>query len=139
VDWFGLSYFDTVPCAETQASNFAALARTHGKPMFIAEAAPQGFDFTAMTYSPYTDGSRAMPVTAQDAWNMWFSIYFQFISDNADVIRATTYIDADWNAQSMWASPYKNGYWGDTRVQANAALLGMWSSELGDAMWMASP
>jgi hypothetical protein len=139
VDWFGLSYFDTVPCAEQQADDFVGLARSHAKPVFIAEAAPQGFDFTAMTYSPYPDGSQPMPVTTQDAWNMWFGIYFSFIKSNSDVIRAATYIDADWNVQPMWAAPYTNGYWGDTRVQANAALLGMWTGELGDAMWMASP
>jgi hypothetical protein len=136
VDWFGLSYFDTVPCAEQQATGFAQLARAHAKPLFIAEAAPQGFDFTAMTYSPNPDGSQKMPETPQDAWNLWFSPYFQFIHDNLDVARAATYIDADWNAQPMWAAPYANGYWGDTRVQANATLLTMWNGELADGIWM---
>jgi hypothetical protein len=137
VDWFGLSYFQTVPCAEQEAGAFAGLARTHAKPMLIAEAAPQGFDFTAMTYSPYPDGSQKMPETADDAWKLWFSPYIAFITNNLDVVRAVTYIDADWDTQPMWAAPYNNGYWGDTRVQANPALLGMWKGELGDSMWMA--
>jgi hypothetical protein len=135
VDWFGLSYFDTVPCAEQQASNFAGLARAHAKPMFVAEAAPQGFDFSAMTYSPNPDGSQKVPVTTADAWSMWFSPYFAFIHANLDVVRAATYIDADWDAQPMWAAPYTNGYWGDTRVQVNPSLLSMWKGELDDSMW----
>jgi hypothetical protein len=139
VDWFGLSYFDTVPCAEQQANAFAAMARSHAKPLFVAEAAPQGFDFTAMTYSPFSDGSQRMPVTAQDAWNMWFAPYFAFVNENIDVVRAVTYIDADWDAQPMWAAPYTSGYWGDTRIQANGALLSMWTGQVGGAMWMAPP
>jgi hypothetical protein len=139
VDWFGLSYFETVPCAESAAAAFVDLARAHGKPVFVAEAAPKGFDFTAMTYSPYADGSQKMPETSDDAWNLWFSVYFAFLRDNSDVVRAATYIDADWNAQPMWAAPYANGYWGDTRVQANSALLAKWKGELGDAEWIPAP
>jgi hypothetical protein len=139
VDWFGLSYFDTVPCIEKEADAFVELARAHGKPMFVAEATARGFDFSAMTYSPYPDGSRSEAITAEDAWTRWFVRYFAFVRNNRDVIRAATYINANWNSQGLWAPPYKNGYWGDTRVQVNPELLARWKAELGDEMWMTSP
>ena len=68
------------------ADGFAALARAHAKPFFIAEAAPKGFDLTAMTYSPYPDGSQKTPETAANVWTLWFSPYFGFIEKNIDCI-----------------------------------------------------
>ncbi len=46
------------------------------------------------------------------------------------------FINADWDSQPMWASPYRNGYWGDSRVQANDVILASWQQGMKQPAWL---
>ncbi|PWJ38498.1 fibronectin type III domain-containing protein [Sediminitomix flava] len=74
--------------------------------------------------------------SAETAWNRWYEPFLNYIYDNQDVIRAVTYINADWNQQSKWASPYNEGYWGDTRVEANTVIKSKWLEETNKDFWL---
>lgn len=66
----------------------------------------------------------------------WYAPFFRFIRNNKDVVKAVAYINADWDAQELWAPPYANGYWGDSRVQANSGISKKWLSEISDkSLW----
>jgi hypothetical protein len=134
VDWVGLSYFTQYGvCKNASVDAVVAFARSRGKPVFVAESTPQGYDLTAMTYS--ATGSGIQSETASEVWGGWFRPYFALIHANQDVIRAVAYVDADWEAQPMWQSG-DNGYWGDSRVQQNAAIQQMWTTELQGTSWV---
>lgn len=45
-------------------------------------------------------------------------------------------INANWDSQPMWGPPYANGYWGDTRVNANPEILERWNTELRRSPWI---
>jgi hypothetical protein len=38
----------------------------------------------------------------------------------------------------MWGPPYANGYWGDSRVNANKEILARWEKEISQPRWMRS-
>jgi hypothetical protein len=133
VDWMGVSYFSQASCAYAPVQAIVAFARSKGKPVLIAESAPQGYDLAHGTYS--TDGASFSNVTAARIWTAWFAPLLSFVSTNADVIRGVSYIDADWNAQPMWSAPYSNGYFGDSRVQADPTILANWRAALADPRW----
>ena len=62
--------------------------------------------------------------------------FFSFIRQNKDVVKAVSYINAVWDSQELWAAPYANGYWGDSRVQANSEISKKWLSEISDkSLW----
>lgn len=128
VDFIGASYFAQSACQFSPLKQLVNLAREHHKPFMIAEAAPQGYDLSAETYS--LNGAARVPKSADVIDREWYAPYFGFIADNLDVVRAATYINADWDAQAMWGAPYANGYFGDSRVQANPTLLARWHSYL---------
>jgi hypothetical protein len=120
VDWFGLSYFEP---REDILTAFLELARTHHKPVMIAEATPRGFDL----------GNTNNP---EGVWNIWFAPFFEFIHTNQDVIRAVAYINVDWDSQAMW---HDQG-WGDSRVEANETVRELWLTEVQIDFWLkASP
>ena len=106
VDWIGYSYWDAVP----EYKGGLDFARQHGKPVFIAESAPYLHSFAN------GDGEKT--------WEHWFIPFFQHILENQDVIKAFSYIDADWPSQTMW----KRGVWRDTRIQANDVIRDKWVS-----------
>ena len=133
VDWMGTSYFVFDPVVYDA---FLEFARSHSKPVMIAEAAPQGFDLADLTYSGASDGLSFEPRTSGDVWNEWYAPFFSFIHENSDVIRAVAYINCDWNEQDMWRPGGTNGYWGDTRVQANDDIKARWLAEIGDPLWL---
>ncbi len=143
VDWMGLSWF--LPADETRqgapsqrelASEVVEFARSRGKPVMIAESAPQGFDLTRLTRAnigPVWDGPAGQgqkTLSANQIWQLWYEPLFDFIDDNRDTIRALAYINADWDSQALWSAPYRQGYWGDTRIQANPELLRLWLGEI---------
>ncbi len=117
VDWFGLSYFEPrLPILNA----FLDLARAHGKPVMIAEAAPKGFSTAA-----------AAP---EQLWESWYQPFFDFIHANADVIRAVAYINVNWDSQPMWANAADT--WGDSRVQANEVIAARWLTEISRESWL---
>ncbi len=130
VDWMGSSYFKFAPGPHEE---LLALARRRRKPVMIAEAAPQGYDLEALTFSD--DGERFVPRTAEQIWREWYAPFFAFVRANADVVRAVAYIDCDWQAQRLWASGAQ-GYWGDSRIEANALVRRRWLEEIGTPRWL---
>lgn len=117
VDWFGMSYF--IPAAEV-FNNWLKLAREHGKPVMIAESTPKGKSTTS------SEGDAL--------WADWYQPFFDFIHNNADVIKAVAYINVNWDEQNMW----KGQGWGDSRVQINPALLKHWHDEISNDLWLQS-
>ena len=143
VDLIGLSWFLTADQrrdgAATQrelANEVVQFARRNQKGVIIAEAAPQGYDLaegTKANISPLWDGAAGEAVQKLDSrqiWQQWFQPFFAFINKNRDIIVGFSYINADWNSQSMWSAPYQNGYWGDSRIQSNKALAKLWTREV---------
>jgi hypothetical protein len=104
VDWFAVSYFDQPKQA---AEAFADLAKKHGKPLMIAEAAPW-----------------KMPTNVDGrAWKNWFVPMLDYVRRHD--VRAITYINCDWDQIPLFESMG----WGDTRVQSNAGVLAEWKRE----------
>jgi hypothetical protein len=153
VDWIGLSWFLApdfkaratrlqVPGQLELAQEVLDFARAEHKPVMIAESTPQGYDLTALTranISPVLDGPARGDLVARSPmqiWQEWFTPLLDFIAANRDVVGAFAYINAHWDAQSMWGSPYASGYWGDTRIQANPSLQESWVAEISKPAWM---
>ena len=148
VDWVGLSWFIEgddqqsvnleykAPNARKLAEELLDFARTHGKPVMIAEASPQAFDIRNLTtshHSPLWDGepgTETRKLTEKDLWDAWFAPFFKFLEGNDDVIDAIAYINCNWDAQPMWGPPYDGGYWGDTRVNVNEEISDRWNIAL---------
>ena len=133
VDWMGTSHF---VFDEPVHTAFLDFARTHNKPVLVAESSPQGYDLDELTYSAPNDGKTLTPKTAEEIWDEWFAPYFAFIHNNADVIRAVAYINVDWHSQAMWGPDGGNGYWGDTRVQVNPTIREKWLAEITTPFWL---
>lgn len=154
VDWVGVSVFyrdlsqwsytppDTPARAQEALLDFA---RTHNKPVMIAESAPQGYRIGALTHSVIQRNEQTS-MTAQAIWDAWYAPFFDFIYDNSDVIRAVAYINTYWETQGMWAcepgvpagqNGCNGGNWGDSRVQANALIKQRWLQEVNNsAHWV---
>lgn len=140
VDWVGLSYFTPQDCNWSAVNEVVQFARAHNKPVMICESTPQRYDIGDLTYTPNSDGTGRVSKTADQIWSEWFVPYFNFIGDNSDVIAAVTYINADWDSQRMWGTPYRSGYWGDSRVQANPIIKANWTNTINAGGWLnASP
>lgn len=128
VDWVGASYFTQSDCQFSPVKHLLNFARQHQKPFLVAESTPQGYDLCQQTFS--RDGVHLTPEPASQIFDEWYAPYFDFVSQNSDVVRAVSYIDANWGVQRMWAAPYPNGYFGDSRVQCDADLLASWKSRI---------
>lgn len=161
VDWIGISFFSgarhldyqwscvdqskpwTVPDTTPRVlqDTLADFARDHEKPLIVAESAPQGFDVSALTYSCVAARQDHLPGRVFDdadaLYEAFFTDYFAWMRDNADVVRAFSYIDTHWQAQPRWscapqAASCPEGYWGDTRLEANTTVLDRFFTELGE-------
>ena len=131
VDWCGSSYFKFAAAPQQALLDFA---RAHEKPVMIAEATPQGYDTEALTHSE--TGDPLTTRTAQQIWDEWYAPFFAFVHQNADVVRAVAYINADWASQPMWGPSGGSGYWGDSRVEASAELQSLWLAEISGESWL---
>jgi hypothetical protein len=124
------------------ANEVVNFGRSHNKPVMIAESTPQGYNLSGLNNSNIStvwDGSSAansVSKTPTQIWNEWFTPFFNYIHTNSDAIRAVSYINANWNAQGLWDAPYEQGYWGDTRVQANATISTNWKNEINTNFWL---
>ena len=150
VDWFAFSWFhhpDAAPAVPGQhrpatprelAGEVLALARAAGKPVMVAEAAPQGFDLrrsSRRSISAVWDGDAGTGPTAlstDEIWDAWYGPLFRLLDGNRDVVRALAYINCNWDVQPMWGPPYAAGYWGDSRLEANAELAARFSQAVTD-------
>ena len=115
VDWVGYSYFGGATSNNADALN---LAREKSKPIFIAEAAPRGSFLDA--------------VNGNDVWNNWFSPILSHAESNKDVVKAISYISADWDSQPMWRG---NG-WGDTRIHINSVVNERWLNKMDEPLYI---
>ena len=110
-DWIGYSWWgnekkfgDAVPAL--------AYARKLKKPVFVAESTARGHYF-----------DKEDP---ENLWSGWFNEFFQHIEDNKDVIRAVSYINADWDGQDMWDG------WGQTRIETAPGLKQRWQTKMAE-------
>lgn len=115
VDLVGVSLF---PLAEMpgKVDAVAAFAAQHHKPLMIAEAAPQ----------------TAHPPSDPASWNAWYQKLFDYVAQHD--VRVLSYINQDWNAQSVWAS---QGVWGNSRLQGSP-LEAQWRQTLNGARFLKS-
>ncbi|MER5949583.1 glycosyl hydrolase [Streptomyces sp. NPDC001904] len=156
VDWVGLSSFYSAGSVATQwgcsATDTAPadlhdrvldFARGHGKPVMVAESAPQGYDNGAGTKSCIMRKGPAA-TDADTIWNEWYQPWFDWIADNRDVVRAAAYINTDWDGQAQWSCAdgaqaggpgCANGYWGDSRIQANPTIRDRFLAQLRGSGW----
>ncbi len=124
-----------------------AFARSHKKPVMIAESAPQGYRIGQLSQSVIQENN-PKAVTAEQIWQNWYQPYFDFIYSNNDIIRAVAYINTHWDTQAMWQCQpgiaagqpgCQQGNWGDTRVQANELIKKRWLGEITDSKkWIQS-
>jgi hypothetical protein len=67
-----------------------------------------------------------LEATAQGTWDEWFAPFFKFVTDNNDVVRAATYINAGTSRLSnkdiikSWKAETKQSFW----LRANPKLFG---------------
>lgn len=146
VDWIGFSWFLTpdqhgtnanAPSTQKQlADQLLDFARDRNKPVMCAESSPQGYFIEAGfkanigTVVDGPSGENRVAKTPQEIWDEWYAPLIDYMEANRDIIRAWAYINVHWDAQPKWGPPYKEGLWGDSRVQANADLMERWLSEL---------
>lgn len=155
VDWMGLSWFmnpheivqvpsDFIPQTPLGLTEeLLSFARQRGKPVMIAEAAPQGLDLNesflahhvGLWDGPAGEGRENM--TSDEMWEFWFAPLFRLLNDNRDVIHLLAYINADWDSQPMWGPPYANGFWGDSRLESNDVIAERFSAAIED--WREQP
>lgn len=152
VDWTGISWFlppddrqqaaladgMSAVSARSLIQEMVEFARERGKPVMIAEAAPQGIDLqyrTRANLSPVWDGPAGqdqVSLTEDEIWQLWFQPLFDFLEAEADTVRALSYINVRWDEQDLWDAPYEGGYWGDSRLEVTETLAGRWRDALND-------
>lgn len=138
VDYVGYSWFlpsqDQVDLTD-EVVNFA---RAHKKPVMVCESSPQGYDLVRLTRRNFgavydgPAGENLQKKTSEEIWNEWYVPFFNYIEKNKDIIQAVAYIDCNWDVQQMWGPPYKDGYWGDARVEANDFIKKKWLETVVD-------
>ncbi len=104
VDWLGYSYWESFEGAKPGVQ----FARDLKKPVFMAEIAPRGH------FLGKDDG--------EVVWNDWYVSLFKHIDEHADIVKAISYINANWDAQGMWHGQN----WGDTRLEINTHIKEQW-------------
>lgn len=113
-EWVGYSWWggdeDGLPALE--------FARKMHKPAFMAEA-------SARTH--FLDKE-----DAESVWTNWFEKFFAHIEKNKDVLRAVSYINADWESQDMW----EGGKWGQTRIETSPLIKKRWLEKMAKPMFI---
>ena len=145
VDWIGFSCFLTGPRQFHLTDKVLAFARAHHKPLMVCESTPEGYDNLNLTKrntgaGDGKPGENSKPKTPEEIWNEWYAPFFDYIEKNKDTIKVVAYINVNWDVQSLWAPPYRQGYWGDTRVEVNPVIKAKWIQMISQSKWMlASP
>jgi hypothetical protein len=120
VDWVAVSYFpgwdqNSGQSADGARNELAGIAVQQHKPFMIAESAPK------QVYEPSQ---------GQNSWNGFYSGLFSFVT--AHNVKFLSYINADWDAQPLWAGKG----WGDTRVQTNPYVLSQWQMTIAGSRFL---
>ena len=156
VDWIGLSYFfgdsyetypwncqdpnqeATIPDGPPRVLQDAlvSIGRDRGKPVIVAESTPQTMNIKDKTFSCLFNTLNLQSFSSSQAmWDSFFPEYFKWIFDNRDQIRVVSYINTDWQSQSLWfcaigSSSCPNAYWGVTSIQDDSVALSNFKAEL---------
>lgn len=118
VDWVGYSYFGQ-PDQE-----MLRFARTHQKPVFIAEATPVRQLDNLYFKTDLNDQS-----LGQLIWKHWFMPFFETLEQHPDLIKAFSYINSDWASQPMWKSnPVFQKV--DSRLQKSNYISNKWREKM---------
>lgn len=138
VDLMGISVFTPNDCNYKAQDELVNFARKENKPVIIAEATPQGYNNSDTTKAPVFGDNVGIKQsrTAQQIWDEWYQPFFDYINKNQDAIRLVTYINANWDSQGFWDSPYEMGYWGDSRIQANTTIQNRWNNQVNASSWL---
>lgn len=121
VDWCAFSFF--TPAEEHHP--MISFARRHDKPLMIAEASPVLLNASGAVIP--LDLSK--PEDAKFAWEQWFIPFFRTIRNHPDVIKAFSYISADWRHRPLWKNNpnFRNL---NARIWQNKALARQWTNEI---------
>ena len=114
-DWIGYSWWGNEK-KFGDAAPALAYARKLKKPVFVAESTARGHYFDEEN--------------PEDLWSGWFKEFFQHIEANKDVIRAVSYINADWDGQDMWDG------WGQTRIETAPLLQQRWQEKMAESTFI---
>ena len=142
VDWMGYSWFINTPKQVELTDELLNFARERKKPVMVCESSSQGYDIANLTkrnIAAILDGPAGegrQKKKAEEIWSEWFDPFFSYIDKNKDVIKIVSYINANWDAQRMWGAPYKEGYWGDSRVEANKYIKTKWVETISSGQWL---
>ena len=124
VDWCGYSYFDN-PDEE-----MLVFARRHNKPVFIAEATP-----VSEKGGLYFNADLKDPRVAKRMWQEWFKSFLTTLNENKDVIKAFSYINADWPSEPMWIqNPVYQKV--DARIQKSPYISKLWQEEFSKSRYL---
>lgn len=124
VDWCGYSYFGK---ADEEMLHFA---RRHKKPVFIAEATP-----VRETQGLFFDTDLKKESLQKTIWETWFTSFFNTIRTNSDVIKAFSYINAEWPSQPMWQMhPMFSKV--DSRIQVSPYISRRWKVEMAKPIYL---
>lgn len=124
VDWCGYSFF-----GGWREARMIEFARSKNKPVFIAEASPIISDSLSNVPGKSIPLSLKNPQDAEKAWNEWFQPFFTTINNNSDVVKAISYINAQWYIRPLWASNPTFQHI-DARLQTSSFLSEKWSNEI---------
>lgn len=113
VDWIGYSWWGE---GDNEAQPALDYARKVGKPVMIAEATARRHFFNKEKH--------------EEVWDKWFEKFFKHIDDNKDVIRAISYINADWDSQEMWDG------WGMTRIETAPLIKERWLKKMAEPQFI---
>ena len=140
VDYVGLSFFFFD--ANFNGNNLdytLEFARTRNIPIMMAEVSAQYYEFDQGTFHPFDNPGSPTQLGGEGIWNQYFvDQLLPFVKDNRDVVRHVAYINADWQSQPLWMWPDAgNGFWGDTRIEANSFISQQWANEISDeTFWL---
>jgi hypothetical protein len=150
VDWIGISVFQQLyPWAnershqngenEGTSGNFAGgdlhhvvevikFAKSHEKPIMIAESAPFGGRHIASTdvARGFVNNTSVNERTGDILWDLWFQKTIDLI-DEFD-ISMWSYINCDWDSQPMW---HDIGF-GDTRLSSSKLVMNNWWKQVAN-------
>lgn len=153
VDWMATSWFvlpDQTPVTNhhkgigtgrSLQDEMLAFARKKNKPVMMAEVAPQGFDVARLQHRNIADiwdgpvGKLRKQLTAEELWDLWYQPFFDYVEKNRDVVKAVAYINANWDVQGLWDTPYEGGYWGDSRIQTIPVIQEKWLEQITKPWW----
>ncbi|MEM7105773.1 MAG: glycosyl hydrolase [Bacteroidota bacterium] len=132
VDWCGHSHF-----ARWEEVNMIEFARKKGKPVFIAEATPTLGTETITTNGKTKPTDLSNEGQAKEAWDEWFVPFFKTIDDNPDVVKAISYINANWKSRPMWKeNPTFQDI--DARLHLNEEIANKWRTETSKEKYLKS-